>query len=885
MVRVAAAELQGVSEADLQPYDPNGPQYGPVSLTAKGALPRKKGDVIDQLASKRGGQLPRRSQAKTDEPMFTDPNLGDTYGGLVAGGAEFAGDTLGSMAALPETIVNTATAIPRSIARGGKELLATGSPSKAFKAAKETPRWSDEAYHDAGARTASEVVGDAASDAGRVTKKVMGTNPKAIVDVPETSARVIPPVLAAVAGGVESLTRKPTVPGSTVDNIPLGEGTDLEGALPRRQKVTPQQVHAEKINNTIGQGSIDSARNMNVGEVLAQNDMPVDVKAVKRDPLTLTRHIDSMIDRENLAADHMLRTPEATAPTVDVTKVLSEPDTALLSSGDVKAAQSVRDYINRRVEELNAVHRNMGQPDLPEDMVSVADMDHIKREIDDRANWDKIFGNNSVASAADVRNGAINHYHGQLDGVGDTIPGYSELNNRRSTLIHTRQNVIGPVVDASVGKIPSRVHGAADVAVGGARVALGNKSGIQQIGRGTAALESNTKPSAVKIAQAMNDAVESNRSEGFRHPVHSILDNTADISLAPQENPNVQGDGFQITRQNVPPSSTDALPMSKPEAYQRESFGKNRGDVQAMADAADAKAPVAGYTPELMDNAVKKNRGDAANEIRGMKKDAQLEGGVPMQTEVKGGRLPRRTAAADRMSPYTDQTEARPGIVEREGLGKKVPRRPRQPHGKTQYTDDRGLDPKILDQMQKGTVEAAPPEHTAEDLNNQYWQQDNSNSRVPRRGPTNIPLTDAELESFREWQNHRDTKAQQEETTAARNQQKLAAAKAEPVEAKPAELTKPSVLVPRRKKTATTPTVESTTTPKAAEKPQSPTATATTAPTTSFDNAEYVMDANGRTYELERIIENSGRISLKLKGQAKSVSPTGFKPTSAPKKK
>lgn len=65
------------------------PEYGPATLPTRGAAPRKRGDVYDQLAKRRGGSIPARTgpvkPVSPDEIKFDDPKTrnGGFWGGIV----------------------------------------------------------------------------------------------------------------------------------------------------------------------------------------------------------------------------------------------------------------------------------------------------------------------------------------------------------------------------------------------------------------------------------------------------------------------------------------------------------------------------------------------------------------------------------------------------------------------------------------------------------------------------------------------------------------------------------------------------------------------------------------------------------------------------------
>jgi len=299
---------------------------------------------------------------------------------------------------------------------------------------------------------------------------------------------------------------------------------------------------ADAINRVIGDGSYINRRNIDVGRAFADAGVEIDPREIRRNPRALVDYTDRVIDRENLAADQLLQSEAAQAPAANGHVVARGPRTiALLNSADIEAARAVDDYVTRRVDELSAPHGGNGA-------ISVADADLLKRELQNRANYDKIFGNTALTTSDNLRNQLLADTAQRFDRLGDTIPGYRELNNRRSSLIHWRDNLLDPIVDTAKtgGKRPSRV-------VAGARTAAAAVRGdVHGIVRGASDLTAAQVklPTPERVARAIRSAVQGREASG---PTAEIL-----RTAAPRE---------QMVPPQPPPANPDFAAGESGPAY------------------------------------------------------------------------------------------------------------------------------------------------------------------------------------------------------------------------------------------------------------------------------------------------------------------------------
>lgn len=314
----------------------------------------------------------------------------------------------------------------------------------------------------------------------------------------------------ATRAGVPSLSKT-----QTLDAMDANLGNDAIGSPAKPPYDTTP--HGDVVNRAIGPGAINSKRGVNVGKAFVDAGMEIDPAEVKKNPRTLVAHTNKVIAAENLAADQILASPEAQAPSVNgaaLNKGIGG-DVALESPADVRAANSIHRYVDRRIAELSAKHGGDG-------MISVADADTIKRELQKRTNYDKVFGNTALTSSDNLRNQLRSEYAGRFDSVGDTLPDYRELNDRRASLVNFRDNVLHPIIDAKIdgsNAKPSKLG--AVVRLGSAAVRTNAFDAIKAGGDLAASSAPTTDP--FRIAKAINQQVRAAKTAGFESPTARIL--------------------------------------------------------------------------------------------------------------------------------------------------------------------------------------------------------------------------------------------------------------------------------------------------------------------------------------------------------------------------
>lgn len=323
---------------------------------------------------------------------------------------------------------------------------------------------------------------------------------------------------AAIAGIAHGVSKSgliaPKSKTPALDALDRTVGADLGEPKPPPYDTTP---HGDIVNRAIGPGAVNTKRGVNVGKAFVDAGIEIDPAEVKKNPRALVAHTNKVIAAENLAADQILASPEAQAPSVNGASLNKGigGDVALESPTDVRAANSIHRYVDRRIAELSAKHGGDG-------MISVADADTIKRELQKRTNYDKVFGNTALTSSDNLRNQLRSEYAGRFDSVGDTLPDYRELNDRRASLVNFRDNVLHPIIDAKIdgsNAKPSKLG--AVVRLGSAAVRANAFDAIKAGGD----LAASSAPTAdpFRIAKAINQQVRAAKTAGFESPTTRIL--------------------------------------------------------------------------------------------------------------------------------------------------------------------------------------------------------------------------------------------------------------------------------------------------------------------------------------------------------------------------
>ncbi len=322
----------------------------------------------------------------------------------------------------------------------------------------------------------------------------------------------------ALGAALSKLPSHPSGGGPTpaLDALDKSVGVELGEPKSPPYDTTP---HGDIVNRTIGQGAVNTKRGINVGKAFVDAGEEISPAEVKKNPRALIAHTNKVIALENTAADQLLKSPEAQAPIADgrvLVKGAGE-NVALIDAADARAAKAVRRYVDKRIGELSAKHGGNG-------MLSIADTDVLKRELQNRANYDKIFGNTAMSSAGNLRNQLLADYARSFDSVGDTLPGYRELNDRRASLIDFRDNTLHPIVDAKIDASsakPSKLG--AVVRLGSAAVRANAFDAIKAGGDLAASATPIADP--VRIAKAINQQVRAAKAAGAESPTARILAN------------------------------------------------------------------------------------------------------------------------------------------------------------------------------------------------------------------------------------------------------------------------------------------------------------------------------------------------------------------------
>lgn len=333
--------------------------------------------------------------------------------------------------------------------------------------------------------------------------------------------------LGAIAHKIATRPGAPPPPSATptLDAIDANLGNDSIGAPGKPPYDTTP--HGDVINKAVGPGSMNSKRGINVGKAFVDAGVEINPAEVKKNPRALIVHTNKVIAAENMAADQLLQSPEAKQPIANG-NVLTKGATdgvALVDAADERAAKAVGRYVDRRIAELSAKHGGGG-------MLSIADTDTIKRELQNRANYDKIFGNTALTSAGNLRNQLLADYARSFDSFGDTLPDYRELNDRRASLVNFRDNVLHPIVDAKIDGSnvkPSKLGAVAKLGSAAARM-----NGFDAIKAGVD-LAASSAPVAdpVRIAKAINQEVRAAKAAGAESPTARILANSQPSPAAP----------------------------------------------------------------------------------------------------------------------------------------------------------------------------------------------------------------------------------------------------------------------------------------------------------------------------------------------------------------
>jgi hypothetical protein len=240
---------------------------------------------------------------------------------------------------------------------------------------------------------------------------------------------------------------------------------------------------------------------------------------------------------------------------------------AIVDAADARAAKAVKTYVDRRINELSAAHGGDG-------MLSVADTDTLKRELQNRANYDKIFGNTSTTSAGNLRNQLLADYARSLDAVGDTIPGYRELNDRRASLVNFRDKVLHPIVDAKIDGTsarPGRVAAAGRAVAG--ELIRANPVGATARGVGELIAPREVVPDPARIAKAINQQVNAAKSAGAPFPAKVIIGGAPVTQPLASDAPPLGPSGITPPAQFAASSDGNVFPIDQRPGQVPASFG------------------------------------------------------------------------------------------------------------------------------------------------------------------------------------------------------------------------------------------------------------------------------------------------------------------------
>jgi hypothetical protein len=439
-------------------------------------------------------------------------SFGDNAGALTAGLAGMVGDLGASVPGALEGLINIATAPPRLAYKAAEIINGGGGVLDALNSGYTLPPTST--YFQTHGK-------EAADDIQNRAEHFLHVDPTKDTEAASYAGRTVPQVALAGAGlakGTGLAGAKPPVAPSAASDLP--STVDPEGLA-----FAPDTL-GDNVNKALGTG-FDIKSGKNAGKAAAILKSEIDHKMVSKDPALLHKHIHSEMDHANLAGDQLLSSPEANAPSVSGIKILEQATgrQPLLSPAETKQWNLIVDYLKNDLE---------AKAQLKGGLNSVKDIDSVKRLVQDRTNFDKLF------SASDtVRNELLGRLGRGFDKVGDTLPGYRDLNDYRSNLIHLREQV-EPIVEKAKNGVaaPSKVKALVKGAKG--LTPFGNANDL--IKAGVDLSESSMTP--VKIAKEINKAIAQGRVNGLTNPATKIL-STVDKSL-----PFLQHDVHELS---VPP--------------------------------------------------------------------------------------------------------------------------------------------------------------------------------------------------------------------------------------------------------------------------------------------------------------------------------------------
>jgi hypothetical protein len=462
------------------------------------AAPRRRGDAIDQLAARRGGTLPARDEA------ITRPTTPDDI--QFAAGQDVNGGASGGFASSFDWLRHPLTTLDNALDAAGSLTVMGGPPlttSDAVRAANQaTLGLAPTSIPTAIADTASESYARTGRNESRADMygNLGGMALQALIGkgvgqyVENVGNR------AAIAGELDPAA---SVPKRVVRSLaPAGRDTLRQAT--GRGKPSPRAI-----NTAIGSGAVDSRRGIDVGNTLLESNVPVDEAAVRADPRALIDHTQGLLDREHANIDNLLTTHGGDEPSVHGPSVVANVRSSvpLVAPGDLDAANNVDSYVQRRIGELSQRHgagNNRG-------MISARDAQTLKRELQLRTNYDKIFGAGNLTTTDAIRNELLGRYSAALDQVGDTIPGYADANARSSAYLQYLNNNLYDAVDtaATGGEKASTIAGTAKL-VGGK---LLQKPRMMASGMADIAGNSGAGDPA-KVARALNDNIAAQRRTG-----------------------------------------------------------------------------------------------------------------------------------------------------------------------------------------------------------------------------------------------------------------------------------------------------------------------------------------------------------------------------------
>jgi hypothetical protein len=449
-------------------------------------------------------------------------SMGDNIGALLAGLGGMVGDVGASIPGAGESLFNLATAPPRLAAKAASTINGGGGILDALNSGYNLPPTSTFLQQNGNA---------AANDIKDRLEHFLHVDPTKDTEAASYIGRTVPQVALAGTGLVKGMAKAPVSsptqePSFSVDSEGPSYAPDVLG---------------DNVNKALGTG-FDIKTGKNAGKAAAILKAEIEHKMVSKDPMLLHKHIQSEMDHANLAGDQLLSSPDATAPSVSGIKILENATgrQPLLSPAEAKQWNFIVDYLKNDLE---------AKAQLKGGLNSIKDIDSVKRLVQDRTNFDKLF------SASDtVRNELLGRLGRGFDKVGDTLPGYRDLNDYRSNLIHLREQV-APIVEkakngvAAPSKIKAIVKGAKGL------TPFGNASDL--IKAGVDLSESSMTP--VKIAKEINKAITQGRINGLINPASRILSTVDKAMPFPLDHPNE----MQIPPQFAAGESGEALPLGK----------------------------------------------------------------------------------------------------------------------------------------------------------------------------------------------------------------------------------------------------------------------------------------------------------------------------------